>query len=135
MHWDNGAFCKLHLCLFLFQVCNTSEICKSPVRKKLVTLKYFIKFKRKLYTRNIRHLSVDVVFFYHLSYFLLFVKEFFLENLKCILENLKCILSVKKLNKIKKISDNTAVLFYINNSHTSIIKSNTNDRCQRGLLM
>lgn len=83
MHRDNGAFCKLHLCLFLFQVCNISEICKSPVRKKLVTLKYFIKFKRKLYTRNLRHLSVDVVFFfYYLSYFLLLVKEFFFRELR-----------------------------------------------------
>lgn len=94
-----------------------------------MTLKYYIKFKRKLYTRNLRHLSVDVVFFfYYLSYFLLLVKAFFLENLECIL-------SVKKLNEIKKISDNTAVLFYINNSHTTILKSNTNDRCQRGYLV
>lgn len=51
-----------------------------------MTLKYYIKFKRKLYTRNLRQLSVDVVFFfYYLSYFLLLVKEFFLENLECIL--------------------------------------------------
>lgn len=51
-----------------------------------MTLKYYIKFKRKLYTRNLRHLSDDVVFFfYYLSYFLLLVKEFFLENLECIL--------------------------------------------------
>lgn len=51
-----------------------------------MTLKYYIKFKRKLYTRNLRHLSVDVVFFfYYLSYFLLLVIEFFLENLECIL--------------------------------------------------
>lgn len=50
-----------------------------------MTLKYYIKFKRKLYTRNLRHLSVDVFFYYYLSYFLLLVKEFFLENLECIL--------------------------------------------------
>lgn len=51
-----------------------------------MTLKYYIKFKSKLYTRNLRHLSIDVVFFiYYLSYFLLLVKEFFLENLECIL--------------------------------------------------
>lgn len=54
-------------------------------------LKYYIKFKRKLYIRNLCYLFVDVVFFfYYLFYFLLFVKEFFLENLECIL-------SVKKI--------------------------------------
>lgn len=55
-----------------------------------MTLKYYIKFKRKLYTRNLRHLSVDVVFF-----FLLFIL-FFIACQRIFLENLECILSVKK---------------------------------------
>lgn len=95
-----------------------------------MTLKYYIKFKRKLYTRNLRQLSVDVVFF-----FLLFIL-FFIACQRIFFRELRMYFKCKKnLNEIKKISDNTAVLFYINNSHTTILKSNTNDRCQRGYLV